>query len=414
MLGEEPPLPNGYISFVNNYLYPSLRKLQSQRDLPNGYRRTFHTPTTGCLNGTFTIRSDLEAKYNVGIFQAGKVWDVYLRFSGQDKEEQNDTRGDIKGIAVKVLNVPGKKLLPGFEEDTVQDFVFNAFPVFIPQNETGFAAAIQSRTELCGGGERCRGPFGVKFPTNAAVLTMELANNSVSSQLQMPYYAISPYQYGKKPLPNPAVKYRLWPCQYVPSIGLPLPPGTPRDYLTVDMRTRIAAAPYCFDWQMQFQTDPCLHPINDFITEWKESDTPFITFGRINIPQQVMADNNDYTCRHVAYNMWRVLEDHRALGSLSRARLFDMMNSHNHRLSLNNVEEPFSRKVHRGLQFWTPDELGMNGAFKPATLKAGFNGNPLDPNYRPPTCPSTTCPTNGSAVAAFSAILLLLSVVLFI
>jgi hypothetical protein len=259
--------------------------------------------------------------------------------------------------------------------------VFNAFPVFIPQNETGFAASIQSRVELCGGGERCRAPFAQRFPTNAAVLAMELANNSVSSLLTMPFYAISPYQFGKKPLPNPAVKYRLWPCTYTPSIGLPLPAGTPRNYLTEDMRTRIAAQDYCFDWQLQFQKDTCLHPINDFITEWKESDTPFITYGRINIPKQVMQDNNDYTCRHVAYNMWRILEDHRALGSLSRARIFDMMNSHNHRLSLNNVQEPFTRRRHPGYQFWTPDELGMNDAFKPATLKMGHPGSMADPIY---------------------------------
>jgi len=248
-----------------------------------------------------------------------------------------------------------------------------------------------------------------------AVLAMELANNSVSSQLTMPYYAISPYQFGKKPLPNPAVKYRLWPCQYTPSIGFPLPNGTLRDYLTTDMRNRIAQADYCFDWQIQFQKDVCLHPINDFLTEWKETDTPFITFGRINIPKQVMADNNDYTCRHVAFNMWRVLEDHRALGSLSRARLFDMMNSHNHRLSLDNVQEPFTRRRHPGYQFWTPDELGMNDAFKPATLKGGYAGNLFtDPNVPNPPCPATTCPPagNNSATAfGFSAILLLLSLV---
>jgi len=338
-----------------------------------------------------------------------------LRFSGQDKEDQNDTAGDIKGVAVKVFDVPGKKLLPGFEDNTFMDFVFNAFPVFISQNETAFASNIQARVELCGGGTRCRSTCGARFPTNAAVAAMELANNSVSSQLTMPYYAISPYQFGKKPLPNPAVKYRLWPCQYTPSIGFPLPNGTLRDYLTTDMRNRIAQADYCFDWQIQFQKDVCLHPINDFLTEWKETDTPFITFGRINIPKQVMADNNDYTCRHVAFNMWRVLEDHRALGSLSRARLFDMMNSHNHRLSLDNVQEPFTRRRHPGYQFWTPDELGMNDAFKPATLKGGYAGNLFtDPNVPNPPCPATTCPPagNNSATAfGFSAILLLLSLV---
>ena len=414
-LGEEPPFPNGYIDFVNNYLYPSIRKLQSQRDLPNGYRRTFHFPTTGCVNGTLTVRQDLPTEHQVGIFATpGKVYNVFLRFSGQDKEEQNDTRGDAKGLAMKILNVPGRKLLPGFEDDPNFDIVFNAFPVFIPQNETGFSSLVQSRSELCGGGDRCRAPFGQKFPPNAAIGAMELANNTVSSQLTMPYYAISPYQFGKKPLPNPAVKYRVFPCVYVPSIGLPLPLGTPRDYLTEDMRTRLAAQDYCFDFQIQFQKDVCLHPINDFITEWKESDTPFITFARINLPKQAITDNNDYTCRHVAFNAWRVIEDHRALGSLNRARLFDMMNSHNHRFSLNNVQEPFTRRTHPGLQFWTPDELGINNGFKPATLKAGFNGNPLDPNYVPPVQSCPACPPKeGSAAAfAFSAVLLILSVVL--
>jgi catalase len=412
-LGEEPPFPIGYIDFVNNYLYPSLRKLQSQRDLPNGYRRTFHFPTTGCVNGTLTIRNDIPAGQRVGIFQPGKVWNVFLRFSGQDKETQNDTRGDAKGLAMKIFNVPGKKLLPGFEDDPNMDIVFNAFPVFIPQNETAFASLVQSRTELCGGGDRCRAPFGQRYAPNAAISAMEVANNTVSSQLCMPHYAISPYQFGKKPLPNPAVKYRVWPCTYIPSIGLPLPAGTPADYLTQDMITRLNTQDYCFDLQLQFQTDTCLHPINDFLTEWKESDTPFITFGRINIPKQTVLTDDDYICRHAAFNAWRVIEDHRPIGSLNRARLFDMMNSHNHRLAINNVQEPFTRRRYPGLQFWTPDELGINDQFKPATLKGGFSGNLLSPDVPAPPCPDTTCPPRNSAASvAISALLLAASLLL--
>jgi catalase len=350
----------------------------------------------------------------VGIFATpGKVYNAYLRFSGQDKEDQNDTRGDAKGLAIKLLNVPGKKLLPGFEDDPNFDLQFNGFPVFISQNETTFASGVQARTELCGGGDRCRAPFGMKFVPNAAVGAMEVANNTVSCQLCMPHYAISPFQFGKKTLPNPAVKYRVFPCTYLPSIGLPLPAGTTRDYLTQDMRTRLATRDYCFDFQLQFQMNTCQHPINDWLTEWKESDTPFVTVARINIPKQDIADNNDYTCRHVTINAWRVTEDHRPLGSLNRARLFDLMNSHNQRLSLDNLEEPFTRRRHPGLQFWTPDELGINENFKPATLKAGFFGNPIDPNYTPTaqSCPAQSCPPKvGSARSlVFSAVLLVLS-----
>jgi catalase len=372
-LGEEPPFPIGYIDQVNNYLYPDLRKLQSQRDFPGNYRRTFHTPTTGCANSTFTVRSDLPTALQVGIFKPGVTYPLFLRFSGQDKVDQNDTRGDIKGVALKFSNVPGKKYFPGFEDDHQMDMVFNAFPVFIPQNETGFSATIMARVVVCGGGQVCATRFGTTFTTNAAVLAMELANNSVSSQLTMPYYAISPYQFGSGPLPKAAVKYRLWPCNYTASIGLPLPVGTPANYLTEDMRTRLAADSYCYYFQLQFQTNPCIHPINDFITEWKESDTPFITVGTINIPKQTMLDNTDALCRNVAFNAWRVIDEHRPLGSLSRARLFDMMNSQNQRLSLNSIIEPTSPRYYPGVQYLAPDELGINEAFKGFRIKTdGF------------------------------------------
>jgi catalase len=368
-LGEEPPFPFGYIDMINNYLYPNLRKLQSQRDVAGNYRRTFHTPLVGCLQGTFNVRNDLPADQRVGIFQAGASYPVYMRFSGQGQEFQNSTTGDVKGVALKFSNVPGKKMVPGFEDDHHMDIVFNAFPVFIPQNETAFAATIFSRVVLTGGGQVSASRFGTTFTANAAVAAMELANNSVASLLTMPFYAISPYKFGNGPLPRPAVKYRLWPCTYEPALGLPLPPGTPGDYLTETMRAQIANRSYCFDFQLQFQKDVCLHPINDFLTEWKESDTPFITVGRIDIPVQAMADNNDYTCRHVAYNAWRIPEEHRALGSLSRARLFDMLNSQNHRLSLDNAIEPVTQKYIQGVQYLAPDELGLNENFKGFRLK---------------------------------------------
>ena len=372
-LGEEPPFPFGYIDQINNYLYPGLRKLQSQRDFPGYYRRTFHTPVTGCANATFTVRSDLPAEYRVGIFQPGVTYQTFLRFSGQNKEAQNDPRGDVKGLAIKFSNIPGRKLLPGFEDDHQMDIVFNAFPVFIPQNETGFSAAVLSTGVLCGGGGQCSARFLQTFTTNAAISAMELANNTVSSQLMMPYYAISPYQFGSGPLPKAAVKYRVFPCNYTASIGLPLPAGTPANYLTEDMRTRLAASDYCFVFQLQFQKDPCLHPINDFLTEWKESDTPFITVATINIPRQTMMDDNNYLCRHAAFNAWRVIDEHRALGSLSRARLFAMMNSQNQRFSLNNAIEPTTPRYYPGVQYLAPDELGINENFKSFRIKTdGF------------------------------------------
>jgi len=374
-LGQEAPFPNGYLDEVNNYLYPAIRQLQSQRDLAGNYRRTFHFPTVGCVNAMFNVRPDLPAMYRAGIFQPGASYPTFMRFSGFDQETQNTTGGDTKGLAIKLYNVPGRKLLPGFETDTHHDFVFNAFPVFTFNNETAFAAGVMARTQLGGGGDRLRAQFGVAYPLAAARNTAEHKNNTVISQLTMPYYAISPYKFGLNPLPAPAVKYRIYPCGGVdPAVNVT---GPTADYLTVDMTTRIAANSYCFYFQLQFQKDTCNHPINDFSVEWLETETPYITVATINIPTQVVLTDADPTCRHAAMNAWRVLEEHRPLGSLNRARLFAMMNSHNQRLSLNNVVEPVTGLRHPPFQFWLPEELGINANFTPAKLKVNFPGNPL-------------------------------------
>jgi hypothetical protein len=374
VLGQEPPFPNNYIDEVNNYLYPNIRQLQSQRDLPGYYRRTFHFPTIGCVDATFNVIPNLPAAMQKGIFQAGASYPALLRFSGFDQETQNVTGGDTKGLAIKIFNVPGAKILPGFETDTHMDIVFNAAPVFTFGNETSFAAGVLARTALCGGGDACRSKFGPVYQAEAARSAAEHKNNTVDSVLKMPFYAISPYRFGLDPLPSAAVKYRMYPCAGVdPAINYT---GATVDYLTVDMTSRLAANPYCFYFQLQFQKDPCLHPINDFGVEWLETDTPYITVAVVNIPVQTVQTDTNATCRHNTMNAWRVLPEHRPLGSLNRARLFAMMNSHNQRLSLDNAVEPVTGLRHPGLQFWTPDELGINTLFTQPRIKSGFPGNP--------------------------------------
>jgi hypothetical protein len=405
VLGQEPPFPNGYLDEVNNYLYPNIRLLQSQRDLPGYYRRTFHFPTIGCVEATLDVLPNLPTAMQKGIFKAGASYPTLVRFSGFDQETQNVAGGDTKGLAMKI-NVPGPKLLPGFEDDNHMDIVFNAFPVFTFDNETSFAAGVMARTALCGGGDKCRSRFGQFYPAAGVRSATEHKNNTVDSVLMMPFYAISPYKFGADPLPSPAVKYRLYPCGGVnPPINYT---GATPDYLTVDMTSRLAGRAYCFYFQIQLQRDPCAQPINDFAVEWLETDTPYITIAVLNIPSQTVQTDNNSTCKHNTMNAWRVPAEHRPLGSLNRARLFAMMNSHNQRLSLDNVIEPITGRKHPGLQYWAPDELGINANFAPPKIKVGFPGNP-SPYIPPPTAtvpPQPPKPNTGSSLVVMTIMLL--------
>jgi len=429
-LGQEPPFPNKYLDEVNNYLYPNIRLLQSQRDLPGFYVRTFHFPTIGCVNATFTVLPTIPANLQQGIFQPGVVYPLLMRFSGFNQNQQNATGGDTKGLALKLYNVPGTKLLPGFENDNHMDFVFNAVPVFTSNNETVFSALVMSQTQLGGGGGQQKAQFGVNYPIPQNRTNVEHVNNTVSTVLQMPFYAISPFRFGLAPLPSAAVKYRVFPCNgVIPSINYT---GATADYLTIDMTTRLAANPGCFYFQVQFQTDTCLHPINDFGVEWLETDTPYINIARIDIPVQTVVTDTDNTCKHAAFNVWRVLAEHRPLGSLNRARMFAMMNSQNQRLALNNVVEPVLGQALPPFQFLLPQELGINANFTAAQVKVNFPANPYAyfggpgstfftqgaplppaPTTVPATTPTTAPTKNGVGMicASFLIILVLLALI---
>jgi hypothetical protein len=258
------------------------------------------------------------------------------------------------------------------------------------------------RTELSGGGDRNRAPFGQKYPFNANIDRLQHLNNTVVSQLTMPYHAISPYKFGLAALPSPAVKYRMYPCGgVIPAVNAT---GSDPNYLTIDMQNRLAADDYCFHFQLQFQKDPCLHPINDFSIEWLESDTPYITVATVTIPKQTVLTDTDNTCKHAAMNAWRVLPEHRPIGSLNRARLFAMMNSQNQRLALDNVVEPFTGRNHPGLQFWLPEELGINEKFTPPKIKVNFPGNPLAFVYQNNTGPGAAMFANTGTTPSSSQV----------
>uniref|UniRef100_A0A1D1Z4V1 Uncharacterized protein y4iL n=1 Tax=Anthurium amnicola TaxID=1678845 RepID=A0A1D1Z4V1_9ARAE len=412
VLGQEAPFPNGYLDEVNNYLYPNIRLLQSQRDLPGYYRRTFHFPTIGCVNATFNVVNPLPAGIsNTGIFQAGASYPLLMRFSGFNQNQQNATGGDTKGLALKLYNVPGTKLLPGFNNDNHHDFVFNAAPVFTPNNETVFSALVMSQTQLGGGGNQQKAQFGVFYPLAQTRSNNEHVNNTVSTVLQMPFYAISPFKFGLAALPSPAVKYRVFPCNGIVGPALNGTYGPSATYLTDDMTARLQNSSYCFNFQVQFQKDACKQPINDFGVEWLEADTPYITIATINIPIQTVLTDNDNTCKHAAFNVWRVLPEHRPLGSLNRARLFAMMNSHNQRLSLDNVIEPVTGQIHPPFQFWLPNEIGINANFTPANIKVNFPANPVlytgGPSSVVYTTQTASTKTGSASVVASSFLVLL-------
>ena len=83
----------------------------------------------------------------------------------------------------------------------------------------------------------------------------------------------------------------------------------------------LQASAFDFDLQVQLCTDLEAMPVNDTTVEWPEKLSPFVTVGRVHVPRQDIsgAENFEKTDA-LAFNQWRVTEEHRPLGEIMQVR----------------------------------------------------------------------------------------------
>jgi hypothetical protein len=93
--------------------------------------RDAHPKAHGCVKAELQVIDVLPDSLAKGMFIPGKIYQAWIRFSnGSADPTRADIKRDARGMAVKVLGVPGKKLLQDEEDATTQDFIMINHPVF--------------------------------------------------------------------------------------------------------------------------------------------------------------------------------------------------------------------------------------------------------------------------------------------
>src|SRR5215510_4502983 len=74
-------------------------------------------------DASFEVFGNLPEPYAAGFFARPGSYRAYVRFSNGSHIQGSDRSADVRGLAVKVIGVPGKKLIPGLEAAPTQDFL---------------------------------------------------------------------------------------------------------------------------------------------------------------------------------------------------------------------------------------------------------------------------------------------------
>jgi hypothetical protein len=270
-----------------------------------------HAKTVGLLKAEFRVPA-LPDELRVGVFKTARAYPAWIRVSNGSEKIQSDTKPDVRAVAIKLLDVPGEKVLEEEKDATTQDFILANSPALFART----AADICEFMQRAAGG-RLPGYFFALNPCKWRL--RELGNllrpvlARVNNPLAIAYWSQTPYAFGQR-----AVKYKLVPWSPKSAYASP---KRGSNHLRQAMVEHLADRAAAFDFMVQFQVDPGKQPVEDAARHWKEKQAPFVKVATVTIPSQSFdSPEQDTFAEHLSYNPWHSLPEHRPLGGINRAR----------------------------------------------------------------------------------------------
>jgi len=312
-LNKEYPAPNeealieASIGIIQNIV--------EQRYLQGLTYRGFHPKSHVAVRATLTVDSDLAERFRIGLFrEPGTVYQAWIRYSSGSPTVAEDSKKDLRGMAIKLMGVPGTKLIPGDENCNTHDLVFMTPEVFLMSNAEDFYNFART------GAMNFRWTAGVFFRAAAFLLrkpgiglSLLRAEKRIGSLLEQSWFSATPYLFGDR-----AVKYSLRPTLKPTS---PIPSKPALNYLRERLAEQLSQSEASFDLRIQYQLDPYKQPIEDALVPWREEDSPWHKIATLKLPKQTLNLPEDVLfSEHLSMNPWRCLPEHRPLGGVNRMR----------------------------------------------------------------------------------------------
>jgi len=287
-----------------------------RRDCPAGTlaRRDAHAKHHGLVRGVFRVDADVPPELRHGLFADARTYPAWIRFSNGAPHVQSDRKRDQRGMAIKLVDVPGEKVLEDEQDAPTQDFVLASCPRFFIRSVADYLpftrAAVKAPAIRVLGFFFGWNPFRWRLHELRALLG---SLGRATSPLTTRYWSQTPYRLG--PL---AVKYSARPLAAPP---VHAEADASADFLREVMAGQLGRGPAVFEFLVQVQADPGRMPIEDSTVEWRESDAPFRRVATITIPlQRFDSDAQMALAEQLSFTPWHTRPEHAPLGGINRVR----------------------------------------------------------------------------------------------
>jgi hypothetical protein len=297
--------------------------------------RGAHAKSFGLVKAEVEILADVPAAYAQGIYAVPGRHGALIRFSSTSGHLGTDALlGPGLGLAIKIFEVDGPKLVDDEPDSRTFDLVLKNNPVFISNTARHylFIEDIGNNAQ----DYLARGKTGL-HELLADVLTgkgqlkqqdwawdelfaiIRLATRTpVRNPLLTTFWTMGAMRHG-----DHVAKMRIAPAAESAAqathrdLDLAGAPEVFHPTLVDELRARA----FDFDLQVQLCTDLSAMPVDDLTVEWPEELSPFVTVGRVHLPRQdISGPENFEKGDALAFNQWRVTAEHRPLGEIMQVR----------------------------------------------------------------------------------------------
>lgn len=256
-------------------------------------------------------------------------YDVIVRLSAAPGDLRSDRTPAPHGFAVKILNVPGERLLPEDSSDGKnQDFLLVNIPVlvfgtvrkymqmlpFITEGERMPELVMRSLRSVMRGMDHLLNRAG--FPASATIQGLTRSQHHILGET---YHSMAALRYG-----NYIAKISVAPesesVKQLTGITMQIQDDSSIRDLVQDFFKRNTA-----DYAIRAQL--CTHldrmPVEDAAVLWDEDESPHQVIGTLHFPKQKTFSpaRRVYSDDVLSFNPWHGIKEHQPLGSIMRVRM---------------------------------------------------------------------------------------------
>lgn len=292
-----------------------INALQKKAADANGGKidRGFHPKGHYVIKGQLVVRDDVPEFARVGVLASPATYPAWVRFSNGQPGSVKDSARDVRGLAVKIVGVPGERLMPG--EATTQDFLCINHEAQPARNIHQFMFLVRGASSPLSLPYKLAREYGVFESGRILGWMAKKLGRKTRTLINTDYHTTLPHAFGR---------YAGKVSFIAASDDLGGGSTSSNDYLKEGLANHLRQSSLKYHMMVQFFVNEEETPIEDGATVWDEEVSPrfhvadLVMEGRDLDSAEAQAQNTEGG--KFSFTPWNGVAEHRPLGNLMRAR----------------------------------------------------------------------------------------------